>query len=117
MMAQADRVGDYADPRAVKLPASVAIRRMHELDIAPPIPPATPTITQSAPLIELRDVEFGYDERLSSARHQPRGACGDRIALLGSERHWQIYIGQTFDRLAASQAWHGLACMISRSPN
>ncbi len=77
------RVGDFADPRAVKLPALVAMRRMHELNITPPIPVATPAVKQSAPLIEVRDVEFGYDERPVLRGINLTVYRGDRIALLG----------------------------------
>jgi energy-coupling factor transport system ATP-binding protein len=56
---------------------------MQELGIVPSIAPVAPLIAQSAPLIELRDVEFGYTER--SVLHGVNLAVypGDRIALLG----------------------------------
>jgi energy-coupling factor transport system ATP-binding protein len=75
-------VGAVADPRAVKLPAAVAIQRMAELGVGPPAVPE-PEIGPDEPLIELKDVEFGYDERSVLRGVNLTIRHGDRIALLG----------------------------------
>jgi energy-coupling factor transporter ATP-binding protein EcfA2 len=75
-------VSAVADPRSVKLPADVAIQRMGNLGIEPPAPP--PTIPHSkSPLVELRDVEFGYDSRAVLRGVNLAIYPGDRVALLG----------------------------------
>jgi energy-coupling factor transport system ATP-binding protein len=79
----ADGVGEFADPRAVKLPAPIAIRRLAELDAGAAAIENRATAHTGTPLIELRDVEFGY-----TAESVLRGVSlqvyrGDRIALLG----------------------------------
>jgi energy-coupling factor transporter ATP-binding protein EcfA2 len=79
----AEHVGDHADPRLVKLPAQIAIKRLRELGVTPQQRSEPSPTPQSTPLIELRDVRFGYDDREIlhgvSLKVQP----GDRIALLG----------------------------------
>jgi len=79
----AEGVGEFADPRAVKLPAPIAMRRMVDLKVTAPPPISSSNVPSSEPLIELRDVEFGYDER--SVLHDISLTIypGDRIALLG----------------------------------
>ncbi len=67
----------------ITAPAPVAIRRLLDLQVDPPPVLAMPASEPAEPLIELRDVEFGYDDRpvlqgLSLTVHR-----GDRIALLG----------------------------------
>jgi energy-coupling factor transport system ATP-binding protein len=100
-------MGEFADPRAVKLPAPLAMRRLATtadegqltkdqslagLGVPPSSFAARPLaghagtnihVPSSEPLVELRDVEFGYDETpvLHGVSLQVRQ--GDRIALLG----------------------------------
>jgi energy-coupling factor transport system ATP-binding protein len=72
-----------ADPRSVKLPAPLAMRRLAELQAA--VVPATPEppVSEGGALIEMRDVEFGYSERPVLRGVNLRIYPGDRIALLG----------------------------------
>lgn len=80
----AAEVGAYADPRAVKLPAPVAIQRFRELAITPPPPPPSlSSAPNSTPLIELRDVHFSYTDRPILRGVNLSVYPGDRIALLG----------------------------------
>jgi energy-coupling factor transport system ATP-binding protein len=76
-------IGEYADPRAVKLPAAIALPRLAALGVAQPPEPIAPAEHGTAPLIELREVEFGYDERLVLRGVSLQIWRGDRIALLG----------------------------------
>jgi energy-coupling factor transport system ATP-binding protein len=78
-----DGVAEIADPRAVKLPAPVAMRRFAELHIELPPAPMPPEAERARPLIELHDVEFGYDERSVLKGVDLAIYAGDRIALLG----------------------------------
>ncbi len=76
-------IGEFADPRAVKLPASIALPRLAALGATLPPEPNPPGDSQSAPLIELRNVDFGYDEQLVLRGVTVKVYRGDRIALLG----------------------------------
>ncbi|HEX5692233.1 MAG TPA: ABC transporter ATP-binding protein [Roseiflexaceae bacterium] len=94
-------VGAFADPRAVKLPAPIAIQRLAALDDerqttndersaeqalhpSPASPPLDPKRqTGETPLVELRDVEFGYGETPVLHGVSLQVNPGDRIALLG----------------------------------
>jgi energy-coupling factor transport system ATP-binding protein len=75
-------VGKVADPRAVKLPAAVAMERIVQLGAERPVLPE-PAASEAAPLIELKDVEFGYNERSVLRGINLTVRHGDRIALLG----------------------------------
>jgi energy-coupling factor transport system ATP-binding protein len=80
----AEEVGAFADPRAVKLPAPIAIQRLAALGVAAPPAPTPVPAERGAPLIELRDVEFGYEpERPVLRGVNLKVFAGDRIALLG----------------------------------
>jgi energy-coupling factor transport system ATP-binding protein len=79
----ADGVGDFADPRAVKLPAPVAMQRLAALGADAPPAAAGPAIAAGQPLIELRDVEFGYTDEPVLRGVSLKVYPGDRIALLG----------------------------------
>ena len=78
-----DGLGELADPRAVKLPAPLAMRRMLDLQVLPPPALAVAAPLRTEPLIELRDVEFAYDDQLVLRGVNLRVYAGDRIALLG----------------------------------
>jgi energy-coupling factor transport system ATP-binding protein len=79
----ADGVGEFADPRAVKLPAPIAMQRLAELGASAPLPAAEPATQAREPLIELRDVEFGYTDDSVLRGVSLKVYPGDRIALLG----------------------------------
>ncbi|MBK9712399.1 MAG: ABC transporter ATP-binding protein [Kouleothrix sp.] len=80
----AAQAGSAADPRAVKLPAQVAMRRLAALGAAAPSVAPEPAPPRGEPLIELRDVEFGYEpERPVLRGVSLQVYAGDRIALLG----------------------------------
>ena len=75
-------LGEVANPRAVKLPAEIAIPRVAALGaVAPPRLPAAPA--QREPLIELRKVEFSYGDRPILRSIDLTIHSGDRVALLG----------------------------------
>jgi energy-coupling factor transport system ATP-binding protein len=100
-------MGEFADPRAVKLPAPVAMRRLAAIEArAQPAPderrttddewrapdslpfsyapPAhKPDRLSDTPLVELRDVEFGYGGDPVLRGVGLKVHRGDRIALLG----------------------------------
>lgn len=78
-----DGVAEVADPRAVKLPAPIAMRRFAELHIDHTLAPMPPVVRSPRPLIELQDVEFGYDVRSVLKGIDLAIYGGDRIALLG----------------------------------
>jgi energy-coupling factor transport system ATP-binding protein len=77
-----DGVGAVADPRAVKLPATIAMQRMVQLRVEPPSFPEHKASARES-VIELDDVEFGYDERSVLRGINLTVRTGDRIALLG----------------------------------
>jgi energy-coupling factor transport system ATP-binding protein len=91
----AEGVGEFADPRAVKLPAPIAMQRLAAmaderrttnderagaLDLRPSSSVLRPL---GAPLVELRDVEFGYTDEPVLRGVSLSVRRGDRIALLG----------------------------------
>jgi energy-coupling factor transport system ATP-binding protein len=100
-------VGEFADPRAVKLPAPIAMQRLATMAegrttkdgrlagtelrprssalgrLAPHEGLPNSTRAPAAPLIELRDIEFGYGEEPVLRGVSLKVRPGDRIALLG----------------------------------
>jgi energy-coupling factor transport system ATP-binding protein len=76
-------VGQFADPRAVKLPAPIAMQRLAALQLESSPAALAPAAPVGQPLIELRDVEFGYDSRSIVRGVSLKVYRGDRIALLG----------------------------------
>jgi energy-coupling factor transport system ATP-binding protein len=75
-------INTVADPRAVKLPVSIAVERMASLGVTPP-PPLPPRESGGPPLIALSDVEFSYGDKPVLRGVSLAIAPGDRIALLG----------------------------------
>jgi len=82
-------LAEAADPRAVKLPAPLALRLLAGSPRAVIEEPgetslaSAPPAEGKTPLIELRDVEFGYDDRPVLRGVSLRVCAGDRIAVLG----------------------------------
>ncbi|MFL5803216.1 MAG: ABC transporter ATP-binding protein [Roseiflexaceae bacterium] len=79
----AEGISEFADPRAVKLPAPIAMQRLAELGASAPSPAAEPATQAGEPLIELRDVEFGYTDESVLRGVSLKVYPGDRVALLG----------------------------------
>ncbi len=118
-----EQVGDVADPRAVKLPAAMAVPRMIALNaVLPPRVAPERNVPTGQPLIELRDVHFAYDEQQILKGVNLRVYEGDRIALLGRngtgkstlvkhmigllrpQRGSVLLNGQPLDKLSVAQA-------------
>jgi energy-coupling factor transport system ATP-binding protein len=76
-------IGQFADPRAVKLPAPIAMQRLAALQLESAPIALAPAAPVGQPLIELRNIEFGYDSRTIVRGVSLNVYRGDRIALLG----------------------------------